>query len=206
MGLARQRSGRQAGHNASLFVIRSSPGFPAPWGLLPTLSTAAVLGAGGGLTSRWLLPLTSPVRQYVGKISYSLYLWHSRVVVLIVALVPRGSAGYWLLGPALIFGLSVASFHLLEDPARRGTWFRQRPGRLPIPALGCLKYAAACAASALVVGAGLLALRATEPTRLVLPAPVLIGHTAAARDPGRPGSATATRRRCSRCSSRSSMP
>jgi peptidoglycan/LPS O-acetylase OafA/YrhL len=165
------------GATVSLFVIRSSPGFPAPWGLLPTLSTAAVLGAGAGLTSRWLLPLTSPVSQYVGRISYSLYLWHFPVVVLIVALVPQYSAGYWVLGLALIFGLSVASFHLLEDPARRGTWFHQRPGRLPIPALGWLKYAAACAATALVAGAGLLALRATEPTRLVLPAPVLVGHT-----------------------------
>src|SRR3984885_13468000 len=50
----------------SLFVVRSSPGFPAPWALLPTLSTAAVLGAGAGLQSRSLLPLTNPVSQYLG--------------------------------------------------------------------------------------------------------------------------------------------
>ena len=161
----------------SLFVVRSSPGFPAPWALLPTLSTAAVLGAGAGLTSRSLLPLTNPISQYLGKISYSLYLWHFPVVVLIIAVVPQYSAAYWVIGLALIFGLSAASFHLLEDPARRGTWFRQRPGRLPIPALGWLKYATACAAIAVVAGAGLLVVRATEPTRLVLPAPVLIGHT-----------------------------
>ncbi len=161
----------------SLFVVRSSPGFPAPWALLPTLSVAAVLGAGAGLTSRSLLPLTNPVSQYLGKISYSLYLWHFPVIVLIVAVVPQYSAAYWVMGLALIFGLSAASFHLLEDPARRGTWFRQRPGRLPIPALGWLKYATACAAAAVVAGAGLLVVRASEPTRLVLPAPVLVGHT-----------------------------
>jgi peptidoglycan/LPS O-acetylase OafA/YrhL len=166
----------------SLFVIRSSPGFPAPWGLLPTLSTAAILAVGAGLTSRWMAPLTNPVSQYVGKISYSLYLWHVPVVVLIVALVPQYSAAYWVLGLALILGLSVASFHLLEDPARRGTWFRQRPGRLSVPALGWLKYAAACAATALVAAAGLLVVRATAPTPLRLPAPVLIGHTE--DDPG----------------------
>jgi peptidoglycan/LPS O-acetylase OafA/YrhL len=161
----------------SLFVVRSSPGFPAPWALLPTLSTAAVLGAGAGLQSRSLLALTNPVSQYLGNISYSLYLWHFPVVVLIVAVFARYSAAYWVIGLALIFGLSAASFHLLEDPARRGTWFRQRPGRLPMPALGWLKYAIACAATALIAGAGLLVVRATEPTRLVLPAPVLIGHT-----------------------------
>jgi peptidoglycan/LPS O-acetylase OafA/YrhL len=161
----------------SLFVVRSSPGFPAPWALMPTLSTAAVLGAGAGLTSRSLMPLTNPVSQYFGKISYSLYLWHFPVVVLIVAVVPQYSAAYWVMALALIFGLSAASFHLIEDPARRGTWFRQRPRRLPIPALGWLKYSAACAATAVLAAAAVLVVRSTEPTRLVLPAPVLVGHT-----------------------------
>jgi peptidoglycan/LPS O-acetylase OafA/YrhL len=166
----------------SAFVVRSSPGFPAPWALLPTLSTAAVLGAGAGLTSRLLLPLTNPVSQYLGNISYSLYLWHFPVVVLIVAVVPQYSAAYWLAGLGLIFGLSAASFHLLEDPARRATWFHQRQGRIPVPAFGWLRYAAACVATAGLAGAGLLLVRATEPTRLALPAPVLIGH--AEDDPG----------------------
>jgi peptidoglycan/LPS O-acetylase OafA/YrhL len=164
---------------ASLLVVRPSSGFPAPWALLPTLSAAAVLGAGAGLTSRSLLPLTNPVSQYLGNISYSLYLWHFPVVVLIVAVVPQYSAGYWIGGLVLIFGLSAASFHLLEDPARRGKWFRQRQGRLPVPCLGWLKYGAACAAAALLAGVGLLAVRAIEPTRLALPAAVLIGHSEA---------------------------
>ncbi len=161
----------------SLFVVPASSGFPAPWALLPTLSTAAVLAAGAGLSGRSLLPLTNPVSQYLGKLSYSIYLWHFPVVVLIVTVVPRYSVAYWLAGLALIFGLSAASFHLLEDPARRGTWFRRRSGRLPIPAAGWLRYVAACAVTALIAGAGLLVVRAVTPSRLVLPAPVLIGHT-----------------------------
>ena len=115
--------------------------------------------------------------QYVGKISYSLYLWHFSVVVLIVAVFAQYSVGYWVAGLALIFGLSAASFHLLEDPARRGTWFTPRPGRLPHPSTGWLEYAAACAATLLLAGAGLLVVRSIEPTRLDLPTPVLIGHT-----------------------------
>lgn len=178
----------------SLFVVPSSSGFPVPWALLPTFSTAAVLGAGAGVSGRSLLPLTNPVSQYLGKLSYSLYLWHFPVVVLIVTVVPQYSVAYWLTGLMLIFGLSAVSFHLLEDPAWRGTWFRRRPGQLPIPAAGWLRYAAACAVTALIAGAGLLAVRAIAPTRLVLPAPVLIGHTqddprncigAAALDPRR---------------------
>jgi peptidoglycan/LPS O-acetylase OafA/YrhL len=161
----------------SLFVVPSSSGFPAPWALLPTLSTAAVLGAGAGLSRRSLLPLTNPVSQYLGELSYSLYLWHFPVLVLIVTVVPQYSVAYWLAGLALIFGLSAASFHLLEDPARRGTWFLHRPGRLPIPAVGWLRYAAACAFIAVLAVAGLVAIRTISPTRLVVGAPVLIGHT-----------------------------
>jgi peptidoglycan/LPS O-acetylase OafA/YrhL len=161
----------------SLFVVPPSPGFPAPWALLPTLSTAALLGAGAGLSGRSLLALTNPVSQYLGKLSYSLYLWHLPVIVLLVTVVPQYSVAYWPAGLALIFGLSAASFHLLEDPARRGTWFRQRPGRLPIPAVGWLRYAAACALMALIAGAGVLVVRSVTPTRLVLPAAVLIGRT-----------------------------
>ena len=163
----------------SLFVVPTSSGVPAPWLLLPTLCTAAVLAAGAGLSGRSLLPLTNPASQYVGKISYSLYLWHFPVAVLIVAVVPRYSPAYWLAGLALIFGLSVASFHLLEDPARCAIWFRHRPGRLPIPAAGWLRYGAACAVTVVLAAAGLVAVRAISPTRLGLPAPVLIGRTQA---------------------------
>ncbi|HEX3976353.1 MAG TPA: acyltransferase family protein [Solirubrobacteraceae bacterium] len=161
----------------SLFVVPTTSGVPAPWLLLPTLGTAAVLAAGAGLSGRSLLPLTNPVSQYVGKLSYSLYLWHFPVAVLIVTVVPQYSVAYWLAGLALIFGLSAASFHLLEDPARRGTWFRRRPGRVPVPDGGWLRYAAACAVTAVLAGAGLLAVRAISPTRLVLGTPVLVGHT-----------------------------
>ncbi len=162
---------------ASLVLVPTSSGVPAPWLLLPTLGTAAVLAAGAGLAGRSLVPLTNPVSQYLGKISYSLYLWHFPVAVLIVTVVAQYSVAYWLAGLALIFGSAAASFHLLEDPARRGTWFVRRPGRLPIPAAGWLRYAAACAATALVAGAGLLAVRSISPTRLVLGAPVVAGHT-----------------------------
>jgi SGNH domain (fused to AT3 domains) len=102
--------------------------------------------------------------------------------VLIVAVFAQYSVGYWLVGLALIFGLSAASFRLLEDPARRGTWFRSRPGGVPLPAAGWLRYAGACAATAVLAGAGLLVVRAIEPTSLALPAPVLIGQTQ--DDPG----------------------
>jgi peptidoglycan/LPS O-acetylase OafA/YrhL len=161
----------------SLLVVPSSSGFPAPWALLPTLCTAAILAVGAGLAGRSLLPLTNPVSQYVGDLSYSLYLWHFPVVVLIVTVVPRDSAAYWLGGLALIFGLSAASFHLIEQPARRASWFVRRPGRRPVPARGWLRYAAACAAAGVLAASALLLVRSISPHRIVLPAPILVGQT-----------------------------
>jgi peptidoglycan/LPS O-acetylase OafA/YrhL len=161
----------------SLLVVPSSPGFPAPWALLPTLSTAAVLATGAGLTGGSLVALTNPVSQYLGDLSYSLYLWHFPVVVLIVTVVPRYSAAYWLAGLTLIFGLSAASFHWLEEPVRRSSWLHRRPGRRPVPARGWLRYLAACAATGVVAVAGLLLVHSISPRRLALPAPVLVGHT-----------------------------
>jgi peptidoglycan/LPS O-acetylase OafA/YrhL len=161
---------------AAVVVVPTRSGVPAPWLLLPTLCTAGVLAAGPGLAGGSALPLTNPVSRYVGKISYSLYLWHFPVAVLIVSLVPRYSVAYWLGGLALIFGLSAASFHLLEDPARRAAWFVRRQGRL-VPRAGWLRYAAACAVTAGIAALGLVAIRSISPSRLALGAPGRVGHT-----------------------------
>ena len=69
--------------------------------------------------------LTLPAVVYVGMISYSLYLWHWYVI----------SLSRWTLGIhswtlpfqlLLIVLLSMLSYHLIEIPCRRGTWFKQK--------------------------------------------------------------------------------
>ena len=113
-----------AGVLVSLFVVALVPGFSGAVGAAADPLHRCRARRRRRPHEPSLLPLTNPVSQYLGNISYSLYLWHFPVVVLIVAVVPQYSAAYWVVGLALIFGLSAASFHLLEDPARRGTWFR----------------------------------------------------------------------------------
>lgn len=66
---------------ASYFVIRSGTGFPGWIALLPTLGTVLVLAfatTDGGVVTRIL---SVPSLVFVGKISYSLYLWHWPVIV-----------------------------------------------------------------------------------------------------------------------------
>lgn len=64
--------------------------------------------------------------QYIGNISYSLYLWHFPVVIL-------GSAYLTQAAPSRIVALglgavvfSVLSFHFVEDPIRRSNWLARK--------------------------------------------------------------------------------
>ena len=104
----------------SLVVVTESH-FPAPWALLPVTGTALVIAAGTGGSQRWLSPLTNRVSTYVGDISYSLYLWHLPVIILLALMVPRGPV-YDLTALVLIVGLSVATYHLVESPIRQSSW------------------------------------------------------------------------------------
>jgi peptidoglycan/LPS O-acetylase OafA/YrhL len=115
-----------AGLLASVLVITPSTPVPGYALLLPVLATAAVLGAGGdglGLSTR-------PIR-YVGKISYSLYLWHWPVIILGGTLpggtTPWGKAGLLVLACLL----SVGSYHLVEQPFRHPRPSRSS-GRSPL--------------------------------------------------------------------------
>jgi peptidoglycan/LPS O-acetylase OafA/YrhL len=107
---------------AAAFLIDAEAAFPAPWGLLPVAGTAMVIASGTGSDKARVLPLTNPVAGYVGDISYSLYLWHFPVVVLLPAYLSPTGVTFDLLALVVIAVLSVISFHLVEEPVRRSQW------------------------------------------------------------------------------------
>ncbi|TWP38682.1 acyltransferase family protein [Leekyejoonella antrihumi] len=113
----------------SALVIQPSSAFPAPWGALPVLGTAAVIV--GGMSPDYpprMAILTNPVSRYVGRISYSLYLWHWTVITLLAVLMPAAGPRYvaWVLAATMV--LSVSSYHGVEDPIRRSCWLTPRRG------------------------------------------------------------------------------
>ena len=77
-----------------LLISEGSVGFPAPWALLPVTGAALVIAAGVGREPA-LRFLCNPASVYVGNISYSLYLVHWPVIVILGALMPHG--GYFSL-------------------------------------------------------------------------------------------------------------
>ncbi|MEJ2862341.1 acyltransferase family protein [Actinomycetospora flava] len=100
---------------AVLDVGAAFPGYLALW---PVLSAAAVVVAGrAGAGER----LATPTAQYLGSISYPLYLWHWPVLV--VALVLTGATTPGLVGGVVVvavsLALAIATHHLVEEPLRR---------------------------------------------------------------------------------------
>lgn len=116
-----------AGIIGSMFVISSGVSFPAPWAALPVLSTALVIGAGTGEEQRFLWPLTNPLSQYIGDISFSLYLWHFPVIILLTSVMQSSTITYVITAIVLTAGLSIAAYHGVENRIRKSIWLDRSP-------------------------------------------------------------------------------
>ena len=169
-----------AGIVVSAFVVRSAPGFPAPWAALPVLSSVLLIVAGlNGPVGRWGIALTNPVSGYLGRISYSLYLWHWPVILVVAALVPDSALLKYSIAIFAMLGLSVASYHFVESPVRRLSFarpVRRRPRagwRVGVVRPGVT--ALACLAVVLVLSA-LVPQRRQPSFTAAAGAPTLVAH------------------------------
>lgn len=115
-----------AGIVLSLVVVTPTVAFPGPWALLPVLSTALVIIAGTGGRQRFMWPIMNPVSSYVGDASYSLYLWHWPIIVFAAAYFPLTEPIPLAATAIAIVVVSLASFHLVENPIRKSRWLEPR--------------------------------------------------------------------------------
>ncbi len=156
-----------AGIVLSCFVVLPTPGFPAPSGLLPVLSTALVIWAGvegGAAYERVNALLTNRASQFLGDISYSLYLWHFPVIIFGQALLPADSPALHGLALVVTLLLSWASYRFVEDPARRSTWLTSRWRWRPRVVVGW-----AAAAAVVLTGGVAVTSELTRPAEAVAP-------------------------------------
>ena len=109
----------------AIVFMRSGVDFPGWKAAIPVLATAVLLHLGGGGRT-WVGGVLSwrPL-VFVGLISYSLYLWHWPLLVLVRyrhGMAPLSALEGWvLLGVSLL--LAVASYRFVEQPFRR--WRKQ---------------------------------------------------------------------------------
>ncbi|MGD9956206.1 MAG: acyltransferase family protein, partial [Candidatus Nanopelagicales bacterium] len=155
---------------AYMVLFRVELGFPGVNAVVPVAATALVIWAGDprGPLSRALR--ARPV-QLVGATSYSVYLWHWPVLVLLpYALTAWGIAdeprrldlGWWevLLLALAVIGLAWVTLRLVEDPVRFSPR-AQSPRRVLAAAL-----AATLALAAAVTAAGAATARGLDEKRL----------------------------------------
>lgn len=140
--------GGLAAITAAMFIYGPATPFPSYTAALPVLGTIMVIAAGSAAG-----PL-SPIRllswrpiQFVGDISYGVYLWHWPLIILVPF-----STGHALTTIekiailAVSLALGCASKFLVEDPARTSRWLgRSRPRRSFFAAAGAMAVVCATA-------------------------------------------------------------
>jgi len=170
---------------ASVFYSTDTA-FPGSAALVPVLGTLAVILAGTP-RARWA---PSPILrfgpgQFLGDISYSVYLWHWPLLVFApFVLVDPGLDQTRVAVIVLTVLLGWVTKALVEDPVRRSAWLTSQP-----------RITFACSAAAMALVAGVLASGAThvqaqirkaerESSKVVEQRPPCFG--AAARDEEKP--------------------
>ncbi len=100
--------------------------YPGLWALLPVASTAALIAGGNAHRFAPVLLLKAPPLQWLGRLSYSIYLWHWPIIVMTPLMLPdNGSAKAVAL--ALVLPVSALAYYLVENPLRRARWTPPRP-------------------------------------------------------------------------------
>lgn len=112
---------------AVFFVLPEEP-FPFPGALFPALTTVVLIAL---IVGRERSPapsfLVSPIPLWLGKVSYSLYLWHWPVLVLLRWTVGLESPGAKLFALVLSLLLASASYYGVELPLRNAPRLRKVP-------------------------------------------------------------------------------
>lgn len=108
---------------ASFAIIDEDTVFPGYAALMPAGATACVLMGGAAKSARSpALLLSAPPLQWLGRRSYSIYLWHWPIIVFASTLFPPLSAWGFLGCVAATLGFAALSYQLLEQPLRFNAW------------------------------------------------------------------------------------
>lgn len=106
----------------SLTDASASTPYPGFLAILPTLGTTAVIATGINTATPSLVTRLLALRplRYVGRISYSWYLWHWPPLVFLAAMARRDvTLVERLVCVALSFVLAALTYRFVEDPIRR---------------------------------------------------------------------------------------
>ncbi|MGK2231192.1 MAG: peptidoglycan/LPS O-acetylase OafA/YrhL [Colwellia sp.] len=102
----------------SLLVIDKDTLYPGLFALLPSLGTAMVIYAGVIMTPMFNRILGNRALNFTGLISYSLYLWHWPIFVLIQYLQYEMTFSIIIIAFITTYSLATLTYYLVEQPLR----------------------------------------------------------------------------------------
>ncbi len=116
---------------ASAFLYTEETPFPGYAAAVPVLGAAAIIAGGATGTRHGVVAIlrTWPFQQ-IGKYSYSWYLWHWPVLMIVPHMLdaePNIPLNLGLAVGALV--LAIGSYHLIENPARNHKWAKAKARR-----------------------------------------------------------------------------
>jgi peptidoglycan/LPS O-acetylase OafA/YrhL len=114
---------------AAAMVLVELSRFPYPWALLPVLGAALLLVSlkGESASHPVMRALEHPLFVRIGRLSYSLYLWHWPVYSLMRWTTGLQSAMQYAAAVVLTFALAGLSFVAVEQPLRESRRLRAAP-------------------------------------------------------------------------------
>ncbi len=99
-------------------ILTPSQGFPMPGAIPAAVGAALLIACGTGGTGPVSSALASGPLVYLGRISYSLYLWHWPAIAIATRLHGEGTTPSIVAALALTVLGTLASHHLVESPVR----------------------------------------------------------------------------------------
>ncbi len=138
---------------ATVAITKDTP-YPGTTAIIPVVGTALVILGGSHASTLPSRMLATAFPRWVGRISYSLYLWHWPILVLVPIALGIDSLALNL-GLVVVAALIAwASTELIEVPIRHGRLLPMRPKMSVIAAIGASILVAAGALAAGVLSQG----------------------------------------------------
>src|SRR4051812_15978838 len=135
----------------SFVVINTSTPFPGVAAIVPVLGAVLLILGGEARSTFVARALGIRIARWLGRISYSLYLWHWPLLILVPILIGRDDLPIRLVIALFAIAVADVSTRWIEVPIREGRIFKLRPSRSILAAGG----ASACVALiALTFGGG----------------------------------------------------
>ena len=142
--------------------------YPGAAALIPVVGAVLIIAArdaGDHWSASW--PGRAAPVQWIGTLSYSIYLWHWPLIVLLPFVLGRHPGWKWdLVTVAATVLLAWLTYRFVEQPVRTGVWWRSRRRSFGLAAASMVLVVAAAGTTWATVGAQSEAAQASVQSRL----------------------------------------